>query len=712
MKNGFEEGSKLANPLASVIVITWNRVDYTKLCIYSILEKTIYEPYELIVVDNNSTDGTVKYLLDLHQMGKIQKLILLDKNYGAGYAMNRGIERAEGSYLIRSDNDMVYNQGWLTGLVDSLKRIPQSLLQVAVYGELVQDGRRGGFRDVVNGVRLNQVSIGGCNMAFTRLTFDELGPFEETKFAEDGVFCHIAQQKGYVVGQIDAVTGTHIDNPGCKLSKRYSKYAEERYQMLEELRQEGYDFLWEEDRKFFEEFERGKVFVEGSRNSLGNQHKLKILYVTSGMEQNYPHKFIDQFIARSLESISDAGEAQVFELNIHTDWQAKLLALIEKYNPEYVFTLHGCHMTSDCVERIKSYGAKTGIWFVDDPYDLDESKERLYGYDYIFTNEEGCVPIYQKLGYKESYNLALGVGEQYYFPEPVIPKSLQNQYSSDICFVGSPFPKRVELLQILHNHFPEKVIRVIGPFWQPLLPRGVEVVNHHVTPEEVRKYYSNAKIVLNIHREYNEHLYSLQNLNQDGIRALSLNNRTFDIAACKVFQLVDERKSLAKYYDLQSEIVTYANSRELIQKIRYYLKRSFEMKRIAMNAYQRTMEEHRMCHRLEEMFRLVEVKHSKGDDGRIAEVTDRNEATNKEEQVTIAIQPLEVGQVLARLSEGSLIKGERSAVYLLLDGWKYLIPDVQTFQGLGLRWEDVDVVGQKEVDQVPNGGRLKSLRSI
>lgn len=697
-------------PLASVIVITWNRLDYSKRCIRSILEKTNYKPYELIVVDNHSTDGTEKYLQDLQRVGKIQKLVLLDRNYGAGYAMNRGIERSEGRYLIRSDNDMVYNQGWLTELISSLKRLPRSLLQVAVYGELVVDGRRPGFSDIVNGVILNQVPIGGCNMAFTRQTFAELGPFEEGKFAEDGVFCDKALQKGYVVGQIDTATGTHIDNPGCELSKRYTQYAEERYQMLKELQQSGYDFLWEEDQIFFEEYRCRKALVKKKI-----QHKLKVLYITSGMEQNYPHKFIDQFIAKALESMNGIVEAQVFELNIHNNWQSRLLRLMVKYNPEYVFTLHGCHMSSECVEKIKGLGAKIGIWFVDDPYDLDESKGWLFGYDYVFTNEERCVSIYQKLGYKKSHNLALGVEEQFYYPEPVISKGFRNQYSSDICFVGSPFPKRVELLQILHNHFPEKVIKVVGPYWQSILPQGVEVVNHHVTPEEVRKYYSNAKIVLNIHRGYNEHLYLLQSLNQDGIQALSLNNRTFDIAACEAFQLVDERKSLVKYYNLQSEIVAYANPSELVQKIRYYLMRPHEMKRIARNAYRRTMEEHRMCHRLEEMFRLVGngiFDSQRRSDGFIITqgVGERKRFIREREQIIDQMRPLEVGQVLVRLSEGRLMKGERSAVYVLLDGWKYLIPDVQTFYRLGLRWEDVAVVEQREVDQVPYGGRLNSLQ--
>lgn len=160
----------MENELASIIVITHNRLAYTRYCLNSILETLDYQPYELIVVDNHSTDGTCSYLSNLRKRGIIQQLILLDQNYGAGFAMNQGIKAARGRYLIRSDNDMVYNRGWVTALVDSLRRIPKALLQVAVFGEILPDGRKAGFSpdQAIHGVVIHFCDIGGCNMAFTR----------------------------------------------------------------------------------------------------------------------------------------------------------------------------------------------------------------------------------------------------------------------------------------------------------------------------------------------------------------------------------------------------------------------------------------------------------------------------------------------------------------------------------------------------------------
>lgn len=252
--------------LASIIIITHNRLEYTKLCIQSLLKKTNYHPHEIIAVDNHSTDGTSQYLINLRKNELIQGLILLDANYGAGYATNQGLKRARGQYLIRTDNDMVYNLGWLTALVEALQRIPKSLLQVAVFGELVQDGRQAGFspEKSVNGVIVNPVNIGGCNMAFTRETYEDLGPFDRVMYAEDGLYCDRALKKGYFIGQIDNATATHIDHPTCSLSRRYTDYARYRIKVLQKLRNAGVEFLCPEDYSFYEEYMRKRSPWEGN----------------------------------------------------------------------------------------------------------------------------------------------------------------------------------------------------------------------------------------------------------------------------------------------------------------------------------------------------------------------------------------------------------------------------------------------------------------
>lgn len=104
--------------LCSIIVVTHNNLNYTKQCLESIIRITQYHPFELIVVDANSTDGTLEYL---HSKPEV-RLVCLEKNYPYSYSINRGIEAAKGEFLCIMNNDtMIVQPEWLTILIECAK---------------------------------------------------------------------------------------------------------------------------------------------------------------------------------------------------------------------------------------------------------------------------------------------------------------------------------------------------------------------------------------------------------------------------------------------------------------------------------------------------------------------------------------------------------------------------------------------------------------
>lgn len=99
-----------------IAVVTYNRLFYTKRTLQYIWD-TIQVPYYLVVVDNNSTDGTQEFLKECQKPGAIDLVILNPENYYPGKATNiawrEGLKYyQEATHLMRSDNDMVYLQGW------------------------------------------------------------------------------------------------------------------------------------------------------------------------------------------------------------------------------------------------------------------------------------------------------------------------------------------------------------------------------------------------------------------------------------------------------------------------------------------------------------------------------------------------------------------------------------------------------------------------
>src|SRR5262249_39927341 len=104
-------------PRATIIIITYNNLALTKLCIESILRNTEYLNYEVVVVDNKSTDGTPAYLQELAALQQNLRLILNDQNHGFARANNQGIQSATGDYLVLLNNDTVVSPGWLSRLL-------------------------------------------------------------------------------------------------------------------------------------------------------------------------------------------------------------------------------------------------------------------------------------------------------------------------------------------------------------------------------------------------------------------------------------------------------------------------------------------------------------------------------------------------------------------------------------------------------------------
>jgi len=108
-------------PLTSIIILTFNQIRFTKECLESVYQHTKI-PFELILVDNGSTDGTREYLTEFARTHHNVKLILNDKNLGFAAGNNQGIRDAQGSYILLLNNDVVVTEGWLERLISHLEQ--------------------------------------------------------------------------------------------------------------------------------------------------------------------------------------------------------------------------------------------------------------------------------------------------------------------------------------------------------------------------------------------------------------------------------------------------------------------------------------------------------------------------------------------------------------------------------------------------------------
>lgn len=122
----FESACIRCIPKVSIVVLTYNNLTLNQQCIDSILHKTAYGNYELIIVDNKSEDGTVEYLKALREQCLPNvKILLNDENKGFAGGNNIGIAASSGDYVLLLNNDTVISRGWLTAMVKHLENNPQ-----------------------------------------------------------------------------------------------------------------------------------------------------------------------------------------------------------------------------------------------------------------------------------------------------------------------------------------------------------------------------------------------------------------------------------------------------------------------------------------------------------------------------------------------------------------------------------------------------------
>jgi glycosyltransferase involved in cell wall biosynthesis len=118
-----EEPDRLNRPpaapgLASVIVPCFNQRGFTQLCLQALFRFTRPGSWELIVIDNGSTDDTAAYLAGVQDATAVPATVITNpRNLGFPAAINQGLQVAVGEYLVLLNNDAVVTEGWLDHLI-------------------------------------------------------------------------------------------------------------------------------------------------------------------------------------------------------------------------------------------------------------------------------------------------------------------------------------------------------------------------------------------------------------------------------------------------------------------------------------------------------------------------------------------------------------------------------------------------------------------
>lgn len=124
----------------SVIIPCYNSINTIEACLTSVLSQT-YLPYEILLIDDCSSDDTVKLANKLLSNHAIKyEIIQKEKNSGPGVSRNLGIEKASGDYIVFLDSDDWYELNFLELVREALEAMPSDIVLTA-YQKVYDTGK-------------------------------------------------------------------------------------------------------------------------------------------------------------------------------------------------------------------------------------------------------------------------------------------------------------------------------------------------------------------------------------------------------------------------------------------------------------------------------------------------------------------------------------------------------------------------------------------
>jgi GT2 family glycosyltransferase len=112
----------VTDPLVSIIIVTYNSQDDIVDCVNSVLGSQGYQRFEVIIVDNASTDKTVKKIEQNFAKNEVVSLIKNGKNSGYSGGNNLGCQKSKGELIVILNPDLIVDKFWLSGLVEGYRK--------------------------------------------------------------------------------------------------------------------------------------------------------------------------------------------------------------------------------------------------------------------------------------------------------------------------------------------------------------------------------------------------------------------------------------------------------------------------------------------------------------------------------------------------------------------------------------------------------------
>lgn len=264
-----------------------------------------------------------------------------------------------------------------------------------------------------------------------------------------------------------------------------------------------------------------------------------------------------------------------------------VLAKVEAFAPDLVLAMAQAPLDRQALKRLRRDKVATAMWFVED--------KDVFPYWKGFAQLYDAFAVIQKGDFADQLT-AVGQPNSFYLPlaaDPGVHRPLslsvveRRTFGSEVSFVGAGYPnRRLAFRQLGAFH-----LRIWGNEWDdPFLAPYVQRGGARIETEDVVRIFNASTININLHSSIKPGA-----LVGDGD---FVNPRTFELAACGAFQLVDKRGLLAELFDTE-ELAVFESMDELLESIERYRSDPQARAVFSAKAQARVLTEHTYVHRMQ-----------------------------------------------------------------------------------------------------------------
>jgi len=540
------------HPLVSIIMLNYNGSQYLKDFFYYFKKNTVYPNYEIIVLDNGSTDDSMDILKK-----EAKKLPITVKENKKNVSFSKGnnqlAQYAHGEYILLLNNDTRPMHGWLTEMVKCALRhenagaigaklvypyssdkssktknaflIQHAGIDIQKNGEIFKPYNMGKgltFHDQAVNMEAARIAVTGAALLVKRELYWKVGGLDELYHYgyEDVDFCLKLIKHGYVNIYCPTASLFHVE---C------GTQGKEKKRVLKQRRQENLRIFNDKWSYYLEQF----TCKDNTHNNTGIRSECKIAIKVPVPNWNVATTWGDYHVAKALKKEFEAlGYKTVIQ--VLPEWY-------DADNSEYnvAIVLRGARRYLPNSKHLNI------MWNISHPDEV--TVEEYNSYDYVFVASNIWA---EKL--KRLCDVPVEVMLQctdpelfYHFPS--------KKFKTQLLFVGT---SRKGNRKILKDLLPtKKQLRVYGNDWERFIDKkyyfGAYIPNH-----KLNRAYSSCKILLNDHT--------------DAMREYGfISNRIFDGFASETFIISDKVKGVEKVFG--DSLVTYETPDELKELINLYL---------------------------------------------------------------------------------------------------------------------------------------------